>query len=133
MLTAQIAVAMVVIITLFISSYYKKWWKKKYIRKIFFFFGFNYYADKPHPETRHFYLVGAEQWAHFTVGIFVGIIFRPFMPGWLAALTVGVAKEIIDAIISKTWFKKDTVMDIAFHTLGGFCAPAMMKLFNIFV
>ena len=132
MLTVRIAVFIAVVIILFIASYYKNWWTKKPLRKFYFFLGFDFYAHQPKSETRHFYLVAGEQWAHFTVGIFVGIIFNPLLPGWLAALTVGVAKEIIDAAASKTWHKKDSIMDIAFHTLGGFCAPFMMLLFNIF-
>lgn len=133
MMIARITVLLAVIVVLFISSYYKNWWQKKLLRKFYFFLGFDFYAREPNPETRHYYLMGGEQWAHFTVGIFVGIIFHPLMPSWLAALTVGAAKEIVDAILAKVWHKKDSLMDIAFHTLGGFCAPFMMMLFNIFV
>jgi len=133
MMVIRIVAFICVIIVLFISSYYKNWWVKLPPRKFYFFLGFDFYTHRPNPETRHYYLVGAEQWAHFTVGIFIGIIFNPLLPGWLAALTVGVAKEIIDAVVSKVWHKKDSLMDIAFHTLGGFCAPFMMILFNVFV
>lgn len=129
----RFVIMLVVAIILFVASYYKGWWTKKYLNKFLAFLGFDYYVNQPDPETRHYYLVGAEQWVHFSIGIFVGITFNPILPTWLTAFLFGLIKEILDAVFKGSWHKKDSIMDLAFHTLGGFCAPFMMMVFNIFV
>jgi len=129
-MTLGLIVLIIVSVVLFISTYYTGWWKNKYLKKFYFFLGFDYYANQPDPETRHYYLVGAEQWAHFSIGIFVGLTFNSFLPTWLSALMVGIVKEILDVIFSRAWHKRDSIVDVLFHTLGGLSAPFFLMLFN---
>lgn len=130
MVILGLIISIVVSVVLFVSSYWKNWWKNKYLKKFYFFFGFDYYASRPEPETRHYYLVGAEQWVHFSIGIFVGLMCRSFLPTWLSALMVGIIKELIDVVFSGTWHKKDSIVDVLFHTLGGLSAPFFLALIN---
>lgn len=123
--TIRLVITAVVMIILMISTNYNGWWKNKYLRKLFFFLSFNQYEKYPDSANHHYYLVGTQQWVHFSLGVFTGFIFNPLISPILTTLIIGVAKEIIDVLTSGKWHKKDSIVDLSFWVLGGFASPLL--------
>lgn len=125
MTTIRLIVTAVAMIILMISTYYTGWWKNRHLRKFYFFLAFNQYEKTATSITAHYYLVGAQQFAHFSLGVFAGFVFSPIAHPIIVTLVLGSLKECADVMFSGKWEKKDSIVDLSFWILGGFASPLL--------